>query len=277
MPEGSTLSARVRAEWALPVTRFVFVIVVATAVTLWWLERYHVVAQEPLWVLVVVVGVGYFLSWTAHLFYVTAPSRRRWQLRIAIQVALATTLMYLTGWGPALTLAFVFVARDNLTVAEGNPWPEIAAWVAAGVVAGQTAVSLGLAPTFIKPPDEYGLAALTALATLFVIGLLGVSAGHLAKAEDSLRHSEERLRTTLETANDAYVEIDEVGIVTDWNSQSEVLFGWSRAEAIGRRGEDVVLPETDRDARVHDQGLADLATTGDEPLLGRRLELVAQH
>ena len=195
-------------------------------------------------------------------------------MRIAVQVTLATALMYLTGWGPALTLAFVIIARDNLTVAEGNPWPEIAAWVAAAVVAGQTAISFGLAPTFVPLPDEYGLAVLTALATLFVIGLLGISAGHLAAAEDSLRHSEERLRTTLETANDAYVEIDESGIVTDWNSQSEVLFGWSRAEAIGRRGEDVILPEADRNANLHDQGLAELAATGEEPLLGRRLELV---
>jgi diguanylate cyclase (GGDEF)-like protein/PAS domain S-box-containing protein len=277
MPESPTLSARVRAEWALPVTRFVFVIVIATAISLWWLERFHVVAKEPLWLLVVAIGVGYSLSWSAHLFYLTAPSRRRLHLRIAVQVALATTLMYLTGWGPALTLACVFVARDNLTVAEGNPWPEIAAWVAAAVIVGQTAVSLNLAPTFIQPPDEYGLAALTALATLFVIGLLGISAGHLKKAEASLRHSEERLRTTLETANDAYVEIDEVGIVTDWNSQSEVLFGWSRAEAIGRRGGDLILPEADRDTEGHRQGLAELAVTGDAPLLGQRRELMAQH
>ena len=237
-PEGSTLSARVRAEWALPVTRFVFVIVVSTGVALWWLGRFHVVAKEPLWLIVGVVGIGYLCSWTAHLSYVTAPSRRRLHVRIAVQVTLATALMYLTGWGPALTLAFVIIARDNLTVAEGNPWPEIAAWVAAAVVAGQTAISFGLAPTFVPLPDEYGLAVLTALATLFVIGLLGISAGHLAAAEDSLRHSEERLRTTLETANDAYVEIDESGIVTDWNSQSEVLFGWTRSEAIrpSRRG-----------------------------------------
>jgi hypothetical protein len=169
MPEGSTLSARVRAEWALPVTRFVFVIVVATAVSLWWLERFHVTAKEPLWLLVTVVAVGYLFCWIAHLAYVTAPSRRRLRLRIVVQVTLATTLMYLTGWGPALTLAFVIVARDNLTVAEENPWPEIAAWVAAAVVAAQTAVSLGFAPSFIQLPDEYGLVVLTALATLMVI------------------------------------------------------------------------------------------------------------
>ena len=264
-PEDSSLSDLVRAEWALPVTRFVFVIVVATAVSLWWLERFHVTAKEPLWLLVSVVGVGYLMSWTAHLAYVQAPSRRRLHMRIAVQVTLATTLMYLTGWGPALTLAFVIVARDNLTVAEGNPWPEIAAWVAAAVVVGQTAVTLHLAPSFVPPPGEYGLAAVTTLATLFVIGLLGISAGHLAAAQDSLRHSEERLRTTLETANDAYVEIDESGTVTDWNSQSEVLFGWSRTEAIGRRGEDLILPEPDRDTDRHDQGLAELAATGEEP------------
>ncbi len=73
------------------------------------------------------------------------------------------------------------------------------------------------------------------------------------------------------------MEIDEVGIVTDWNSQSEVLFGWSRAEAIGRRGEDVILPEPARDTTRHRQGLANLASTGEEPLLGQRLELTAQH
>ena len=94
-------------------TRFVFVIVVATGVSLWWLERFHVTAKEPLWLIVSVVGVGYLCSWTAHLAYVTAPSRRRLHVRIAVQVALATALMYLTGWGPALTLAFVIIAAGQ--------------------------------------------------------------------------------------------------------------------------------------------------------------------
>ncbi len=243
MPNHSSIRARVRAEWALPMTRFVLAIVLATALALWWLERFHVVAKQPLWLLVVALGLGYVLSWTTHLVYSAAPSRGRLQIRIAMQVAVATVLMYLTGWGPALALGYVFIARDNLTVASGFSWRVIAAWVAAGLAVGQLSVTLGFAPSFLQGPDEYGLAALSALACLFVIGLLGVSAEHLAETQGYLRRSEERLRTTLETANDAYLEFDDSGMVIDWNSQAEEIFGWKRAEAIGRTGEDLIIPE----------------------------------
>jgi diguanylate cyclase (GGDEF)-like protein/PAS domain S-box-containing protein len=256
-------------------TRFVFAIVIATAVAMWWLERFQVVAKQPLWLLVVALGLGYLASWTAHLAYLAAPSPGRLHLRIAVQVAVATTLMYLTGWGPALFLGYVFIARDNLTA--GSSWRMIVAWVAAGLAAGQVAIGLGLAPTFIQVPDEYGLAALSGLAALFVIGLLGVSAEHLAQAQGSLRQSEERLRTTLETANDAYLEFDDAGMVLDWNSQAEEIFGWRRAEAVGRLGEELILPRDECDSAANRRGLANLAADDEQLLLGRHFELAAQH
>jgi diguanylate cyclase (GGDEF)-like protein/PAS domain S-box-containing protein len=272
-----TVLARVKEEWAQPVTRLVFVSVFATAVALLWLERVGVVARQPLWLLVGAIGFGYLGTWVAHLHYAAAPSRSRLQLRIAVQVTVATLLMYLTGWGPALTLGFVFVARDNLTLKPPPSWKVIAAWVAAGIVVGQTAVSVGLAPTFVRAPDEYGLAALSALGSLFMIALLGISAEQLATSKDSLQRSEQRLRTTIETANDAYIECDERGVLTEWNAQAEQLFGWTRSDALGRRGEEVVLPASQQHTNRHIRGLAELAVTGEEPLLGRRYELMAQH
>ncbi len=272
-----SVGARVRAEWALPMTRFVLAIVIATALAMWWLERFHVVAKQPLWLLVAALGVGYLLSWTVHLVYSAAPSRGRLQLRIAVQVAVATTLMYLTGWGPALALGYVFIARDNLTVARGFSWRVIAAWVAAGLTVGELTVRLGWAPSFLLGPDQYGLAALSALACLFVIGLLGVSAEHLAAAQGSVRRSEERLRRTLETANDAYLEFDDIGMVMDWNSQAEEIFGWKRDEAIGRTGEELMIPEDARDSDANRRGLAELATSDETSLLGRHFEFEAQH
>jgi diguanylate cyclase (GGDEF)-like protein/PAS domain S-box-containing protein len=277
LPNDLSLRARVRAEWALPMTRFVLAVVIATAVAMWWLERFHVVAKEPLWLLVVALGVGYLASWTAHLAYSAAPSRGRLQLRIAVQVAVATTLMYLTGWGPALALGYVLIARDNLTVAPGFSWRVIAAWVAAGLVVGELTVSLGWAPSFLKGPDEYGLAALSALACLFVIGLFGVSAEHLAEAQESVRRSEERLRRTLETANDAYLEFDDTGTVIDWNTRAEEIFGWTHDEAVGRTGEELIIPEDVRDSDANRRGLAELATTDEASLLGRHFEFEAQH
>ncbi|HMK98750.1 MAG TPA: EAL domain-containing protein [Acidimicrobiales bacterium] len=46
--------------------------------------------------------------------------------------------------------------------------------------------------------------------------------------------STERFRALLDLARDAFVETDGAGVVTEWNRQAELLFGWSREEVIGR-------------------------------------------
>ena len=54
------------------------------------------------------------------------------------------------------------------------------------------------------------------------------------RAERQIKESKEQLRTIIETAHDAFVSIDERGVITGWNTQAESTFGWSRGEAIGR-------------------------------------------
>ena len=44
----------------------------------------------------------------------------------------------------------------------------------------------------------------------------------------------ERNRRILDTAREAFVAVDEGGIVIDWNAEAERIFGWPRHEAIGR-------------------------------------------
>jgi diguanylate cyclase (GGDEF)-like protein len=41
---------------------------------------------------------------------------------------------------------------------------------------------------------------------------------------------------------DPFVEIDEVGVVTEWNPRAEEVFGWRRVEVVGRSISDTVLP-----------------------------------
>src|SRR5574338_503687 len=66
--------------------------------------------------------------------------------------------------------------------------------------------------------------------------------------EEALRASEERYRTVVETASDAFVSIDEDGVVVEWNRKAEETFGWTRDEAIGLRLTDTVVPERFRAA-----------------------------
>jgi PAS domain S-box-containing protein len=94
------------------------------------------------------------------------------------------------------------------------------------------------------------------------------------KARQELRESEQMARGIVDTALDAFVQMDESGTIVDWNSQAESIFGWPRAEAIGRTLGDLIVPERHREH--HKQGLARFLASGESSILGKRFEIEAQ-
>ena len=67
------------------------------------------------------------------------------------------------------------------------------------------------------------------------------------------KDAEERTRAILDRLQEAFVEVDSAGLVTDWNLQAETLFGWPRSEALGRDVSQVLIPARNRD--VYEQGM----------------------
>ena len=94
-------------------------------------------------------------------------------------------------------------------------------------------------------------------------------------AELAERESEARVRLIVDTAMDAVISMDVAGGIVDWNLQAERIFGWARAEVIGRSLSSVIIPERLREA--HERGLARFLATGEATLFGKRLELSALH
>jgi len=82
-------------------------------------------------------------------------------------------------------------------------------------------------------------------------------------------------RAVLDAALEAFVTVDVDGRVTGWNPAAERTFGYSRDEAVGRRIDELIIPEAYR--AQHRRGLAEVATGGSGRLLGQRLELPACH
>ena len=88
-----------------------------------------------------------------------------------------------------------------------------------------------------------------------------------AAAEDS------RLRL-VETSNDAFVRLDAAGAILEWNARSEAMFGWTRAEVLGRTLSETVIPVRYRPA--HEDGLRRALAVPGGPVASRR-ELAALH
>ena len=92
-------------------------------------------------------------------------------------------------------------------------------------------------------------------------------------ADQALRDSEYRTRLIVESAYDAFISIDSSGLVTDWNAQAGKTFGWSRAEVIGQPLDATIIPQRYREA--HRRGLQHFLSTGEGPVLNKRIEITA--
>lgn len=81
-------------------------------------------------------------------------------------------------------------------------------------------------------------------------------------AEEDLRLGQERMRLAAESTHDfAIIVLDERGVITDWNTGAEIIFGYSKAEVTGKHYEIIFSPE-DRSAGVPASELSSIRTVG---------------
>jgi PAS domain S-box-containing protein len=93
------------------------------------------------------------------------------------------------------------------------------------------------------------------------------------KAEEALLESAQMARGIIDTALDAFVQIDAAGNVLEWNAQAEAVFGWTRAEVLGRSVAALILPSAQRER--YQKMLDRLVRSGEQRRSGQRLQLQA--
>jgi PAS domain S-box-containing protein len=130
--------------------------------------------------------------------------------------------------------------------------------------------------------SEIAIALLALVSTIVFVAFVWVNAARAdradrlrRRAERALRLSEERHQLNFEAALDGIIMIDRRGIITGWNNHAEKMFGWSRAEAMGRELGELVIPERFREA--HRQGLRRYVDSGMARVLNKRIEMSALH
>ncbi|MCW7536947.1 diguanylate cyclase [Aquabacterium sp. A7-Y] len=95
----------------------------------------------------------------------------------------------------------------------------------------------------------------------------------VAERTAELAEREEDLRAILEQTQEAFIRIDTAGQVVEWNRHAEELFGWSRAEVLGRELAELIIPPALRE--LHRRGLARMIASGEGPIVDRRIEVPA--
>jgi two-component system, cell cycle sensor histidine kinase and response regulator CckA len=88
-----------------------------------------------------------------------------------------------------------------------------------------------------------------------------------------LERSHALLRAALDASLDAIIIIDQHGSILEFNRAAEDIFGFSRADVLGKQMAELLIPPSLRES--HYEGFARFLTTGEGPILGNRVEVTA--
>ncbi|HDH17207.1 MAG TPA: PAS domain S-box protein, partial [Gammaproteobacteria bacterium] len=110
-----------------------------------------------------------------------------------------------------------------------------------------------------------------------IIGFIGMfrDITKRKQAEAVLEDKEVRIRMIFEFTLDALIVFDEKSIISEWNPQAEIIFGWKESEVIGRTLMETIIPPNFRER--HQWGMETLSATDAGSILNRRMELRALH
>jgi len=233
------------------------------------LMRFGEVAKEPAWLWVAIFVAIPLSSVVADRLYDANPTTGRLHLRVAVQAAAVTTVIYLSGWGPVLCGAYAFLALENVARCGSRVWRVTALWCLLGIATGQVAVWQHVFPSFLSLTETNALAIMGAFILVFVIRMAGATMDQKERAEATTRMSEDRFRSLIQNSSDATLVIDEQGFCTYVSPAITTLLGLRPSELVGTRPTELVHPD-DQD-RVRDRLGSELPITHDNVLIQFRM------
>lgn len=227
-----------------PVTLAVVALVDVVAVPAFFvLDHFDLVGDVDVWGLIAVLIAGTLSIYVAHRVWSSDASLWGVHMRAAVEAFAVITIIYATGWGPALAFAFTVLLAVNIReFGSGIARPTLA-WLLLGMLVGQLAIADGFAPTIIPEPEVHGLAVLAALSTVFTFGFLADVARLQEEAEGLVRQSEERFRSLVQNTSDIIGIIDSEGKIKYLSPAVEEVLGYRIEDLIGTDAAELLDPE----------------------------------
>jgi diguanylate cyclase (GGDEF)-like protein/PAS domain S-box-containing protein len=262
----AALSARVARRRALLA---IYATVPLAALAFWWFRKEGYVADTPFWILAVLLVCTSALN-LASIAYLKQDSEDafRIQVRLFASTVGTTAIIYSVGWGPMLVVAYGVGFAAVLQEAGSASWRSGFAWSAVGVLVGQVAIEIGLAPSLI----EHGLGNAIAISGLICFGIvarvLGVKASAAEDAEHALRDRGEQFLSLLEHAVDVIAVVERDGRLEFVSPAVETLLGYAPADLVD--GSISAIVRTGEMDRL----LASIGALADHPGRSERLELL---
>ncbi len=165
-----------------------YVVAPLALVVLLILRHFGLIAQLPLWAYVVAIGAPAVMSVIVEPWHAAPPGSLKRQVRLAVHVLAVTAVIYMTGWGPALSMAYAFVALQELELWGSNLWQPVLWWTLLNIAVAQYLIWFGLLPSFLTRGQAEAVGILGALVVALVVRMAGATGKKKEQAESLLAY-----------------------------------------------------------------------------------------
>jgi len=196
-------------------------------------RRYGYVAHVPLVLILVELIITLAATEVFTSRFPPGSPRARPRLHLLIQISMIGVIIYTLGWGALLAVGFVFPASNIMSYEGSRYGPWAIAWIGITVIAGETAISLGLVKTLVIGPTEHGLALLAVAGTCAVVGIITYNQRDKEEVERSVAESQQRFRALVQHASDMIIVISPENTISYVSPAIETTLGYSGSESLG--------------------------------------------
>jgi diguanylate cyclase (GGDEF)-like protein len=151
-------------------------------------RQFGLVARLPLWAYLAAIGGSALASMLVEPWHSAPAGSLKLHTRVAIHVLAVTTVIYMTGWGPAVGMAYAFVALQELQTWGAALWRMVLAWSLLNIAVAQLMIWFGLLPSMLSRSQAETIGALGAFVLAIVVRMAGATGAKKERAEAQLAH-----------------------------------------------------------------------------------------
>ena len=151
-------------------------------------RHFGLVARLPIWAYIAAIAGVCLLSVLVEPWHSAPSGSLRLHARLAVHVGAVSVVIYMTGWGPALGMAYAFVALQELQTWGAVLWRPVMVWSLCNILVAQYLLWFGLLPSFLTRSQAETVGALGAFVLAIVIRMAGATGEKKEQAEALLAH-----------------------------------------------------------------------------------------
>ena len=196
---------------------------------------FGLVARVPVWAYLAAIGGAALGSVLVEPWHSAPAGSVKLNARMAIHILAVTAVIYMSGWGPALGMAYAFVALQELQTWGAFLWRSVMGWSLLNIAVAQVLIWYGLLPSMLTRSQAETIGALGAFVLAIVIRMAGATGEKKERAESQLAHQAlHDMLTGLPNRAMFYDRTEAVlaGAVLDGSSTAVMLFDLDRFKEI---------------------------------------------